>query len=488
MFDLTGSAEPHTEAHEAAEQRLSFRRRLLMLVGPALAVALAVPAVLAWAGAYVSFHQTAIRTLDTEVQEMLAEVRIAGDTLDLSTYAWQEAHHRLAVRRVDPIFVQVFDEKRRLVRQSPNVDSVRTSFPDQLLAAQTPPRTLPSLRTFDVGGRTFYYLTQPIPGPDSQPAGFVQVARAVPGFSSTLWTLGVGLIGLWGVLTGGLLVLMDWASRRVSQPLRRVTAVARSITSDDLDTRVEVPRHADRETATLAHTLNALLDRVEAHVDALRTFTSNAAHELQTPLTVLRGHVEIALRRDRPAEAYRETLELLDDRLGSFVRTLRALLTLTRLDRGASFDTERVDLRALVAEEIESFRNRAEKQGLALTLDTTRSACPVDAQPDLLRDAVRNLVDNALKYTSEGGITVSVSADDDAVHLTCRDTGLGIPEDELELVGSRFFRGAGAADAGGDGSGLGLSIVRRIVERHGGRLQVTSEQGEGTAFRITLPR
>jgi len=509
MFDLTGSEATHNESSPTSE-RPPFRRRLFTMVGPVLAAALAVPALLAWAGAYWTFHHTAIGTVETEAEEMLADVRIVDGMLDLSAYAWQEAHHRLAIERVDPIFVQVFDDGGKLLRESSNINALDASFPDRLLAHRMPERVVPSLKTFEAGDRGFYYTVRPIPDRTGQVAGFVQVSRAVPDHRSMLWQLGIGLIVLWLALTVGLLVLVDWAARRVSEPLRSVTDVARTITSADLDTRVHVPDDADRETAMLAETLNALLDRVETHVDALRTFTSNAAHELQTPLTVLRGHVEIALRRDRSAAEYRNTLELLDNRLGSFVQTLRALLTLTRLDRGASLETEEVDVVDLVAEEVQSFQERADQRGIRLTVEAHRQngvqdvnglksrgakrtqldgrAFHVQAQPDLLRDAVRNLVDNALKYTQEGSVHVVVEAEEDRVHVLCRDTGIGIDAEEMPEVSNRFYRGARAVDVAGDGSGLGLSIVTRIVERHGGRLQVHSERGQGTEFRITLPR
>jgi len=509
MFDLTGTETTRNGATRTV-QRPSFRRRLFTMVGPALAAALAVPALLAWAGAYWSFHHTAMSTVETEAEEMLTEARIVDGSLDLSAYAWQEAHHRLAIDRVDPIFVQVFNDGGQLLRESSNINALDPSFPDRLLADQMPERVVPSLKTFAAGDRGFYYTVRPIPNRNGQVAGFVQVSRAVPDHRSMLWQLGMGLIALWVALTIGLLVLVDWAARRVSTPLRRVTDVARTITSADLDTRVHVPDDADRETAMLSETLNALLDRVQSHVDALRTFTSNAAHELQTPLTVLRGHVEIALRRDRSAAEYRSTLELLDDRLGSFVQTLRALLTLTRLDRGASLETEEVDMVDLVAEEVQSFQQRADQRHIQLTVEAYRQneghdatgpngraakrtppdgrAFHVQAQPDLLRDAVRNLVDNALKYTQAGSVHVAVEADEDSVHVLCRDTGIGIDEEEITEISNRFYRGTRAGDVGGEGSGLGLSMVTRIVERHQGRLQVHSERGKRTEFRITLPR
>jgi signal transduction histidine kinase len=316
--------------------------------------------------------------------------------------------------------------------------------------------------------------------------GFVQVVRRVPEHRSLLWAFGGVLGGLWLLLSGGLLALVAWAAGRVLRPLQSITEVARSVTSTDLDERVDVPASADRETATLGRAFNALLDRIEEHVAALQSFTANAAHELQTPLTALQGHVELALRRERDPESYRETLRLLDRKLGGLVQTLRALLTLTRLDRAASLDRGPVNLSALVADEAAPFRDTAREKGVTLTVDA-ETAVWAEGQPELLREAVRNLIDNAVKYTPEGCVTVAVDhTSDGTARLTCTDTGVGMTDEERAAATSRFFRGDGAGQAA-EGSGLGLSLVQRIVDEHEGGLHLDSAPGEGTRVAITFP-
>ena len=484
MIDLTRDVPSSPDADPV--DRPSFRRRLLTTVGPAVAAALAVVVLLAWGATYWIFHHNAIEALDAEVNEMRADVTIRGDSVGTESYAWREAHHRLAVERVDPIFVQVFDRRNRLLRQSANINALPDTYPQRLLAGQTQSGLVPSLHVVEVGDRSLYYRVGELRNEAGQTVGYVQVARGIPPHRATLQAFAAGLGVLWLLLTGGVLALVSWAAGRVLSPLREMTEVARSVTSADLTARVDVPAESDRETAVLGNAFNALLDRIESYVDRLRTFTSNAAHELQTPLTVLRGHVEIALRRERSPDRYRETLELLDDRLGEFVQTLRALLTLTRLDRDDELDTEPVDLSDIVSDESSSMASRADTSGLSLTVDAPAPAW-VDGQPQLLREAVRNLIDNALKYTPDGEVSVSVEADGKTVVFACRDTGVGIDADELDRIGSRFFRGAEAGQIAAEGSGLGLSIVARIVELHGGVLRADSERGEGTHVEIHLP-
>lgn len=479
MIDLL-SRSPETEPNPG---RPSFRRRLLVTIGPALAGALVLLGLVAWAAFYVALQRGAVEVLRAEADEIEADVVQANGVLRAEGHAWSEVHHRLSAERVDPVFVQVFDRYNRMLRASANVDSLSALYPEQPLAIETPYDWVPTLRTVEVGGRTLYYLVRPIVRGGTT-LGYIQVARTVPAYHSTLASFGGGLAAVIVLLFGGLLLLVSWAATRVLRPLRRITAFAETITSADLDERVELPEEADRETALLAQTVNDLLDRLEDRFEALRTFTANAAHELQTPLTVLQGHVEIALRRSRSAESYASTLQLLDRKLGNMVRTVRALLTLTRLDRGETLSTEPVALAPLVQDEADTIRPEAAEKGLELTVE----ADPVwtAGQGDLLREAVQNLLDNAVKYTEEGRVQVAVVEKDGRAVIRCQDTGMGIAEEDLPHVGARFYRSTEASSTGPDGSGLGLALVRRIVDAHDGELRVASTPGTGSRFEIVL--
>ena len=487
MIDLT--VPPSRSEASPDPNRRSFRRRLLLTVGPALAGALVLLGLLAWGTAYVALQRGAVETLRAEAEEVEADIVRGDGTLRVEGHTWSEVHHRLADERVDPIFIQVFDPYNRVLRASANIDSLSPLYPERLLAPTPPYDWLPTFRTIEAGGRTLYYLVRPLVH-DGATLGYIQVARTVPNYRSALTTFALGLGGIVVLLFAGLLGLVSWAATRVLRPLRRITTFAESITSADLDERVEVPAPADRETALLARTVNDLLDRLEDRFEALRTFTANAAHELQTPLTVLQGHVEIALRRSRSAESYEDTLRLLDRRLGTLVRTVRALLTLTRLDapparmEGDALSTEPVALDAVVTDEADEARPPAEEKNLRLVVET--EPVWVEGHPDLLREAVHNLLDNALKYTESGAIRLTVTTEADRAVLRCHDTGMGIAEEDLPHVGGRFYRGADAGTADSDGSGLGLALVRRIVAAHGGDLRVASSPGEGSRFEIAL--
>ena len=475
------SAEPSEAAPQA-----SFRRRLVLSVAPAVVLALAALALIAWGTLRIALQRSAVDVLSAEAEEVVSDLTVANAALRATGHSWTEPHHRLAVRRVDPVFVQVFDVHNRLVRQSTNIDALPGTYPSRLLAAQTPYDWIPSLRTFTVGSNRFYYFVTPVRGPDDRPRGYVQVARFTPDHHTLVHRFGLGLLGLWALLSAGLVGLVAWTATRVLRPLQQITHEAQAVTSDHLDDRIDVPAHADRETVLLARALNGLLERVEQHVEALRAFTSNAAHELQTPLTVLQGHVEIALRRERDAASYKNTLRLLDRKMDDLTGTVRALLTLTRLDRGQSFEMHPVNVTALAHDEAADFRAAAEENGVTLQVHANGPVW-VEGQPDLLREAVRNLVENAVKYTPSGRIDVYAAQADGRAQLRCVDTGIGIAPDELSKVGARFYRSDRANQVHASGSGLGLSIVRSIVERHDGTLQVNATAGEGSTFTLQFP-
>ena len=216
-------------------------------------------------------------------------------------------------------------------------------------------------------------------------------------------------------------------------------------------------------------------------------FTANAAHELQTPLTVLRGHVDVALRRPRTAEAYRQTLALLGREIDTLSRMVRSLLVLARLDRDARhLPAGPVDLAALVRTEMSPYAAQAKAQGLDVHQDLPAEAW-VCGQPDLLREVVVNLLDNAIKYTHQGQLAVAVTDAPAEVVLAIRDTGIGMEAAEAAHATDRFFRAASASRLDVPGSGLGLALVSQIVARHGGHLRIDSAPGRGTCVQVILP-
>jgi heavy metal sensor kinase len=251
---------------------------------------------------------------------------------------------------------------------------------------------------------------------------------------------------------------------------------------------VPVPPTTD-EIAGLATTINAMLERIEHGVREKRRFLADASHELRTPLAVMRSEIEVSLRGGDLEPAAREVLASNAEEVERMSRIVDDLLTLARIDEGRlDLLRSRVDLGAVAADVAGSLRPLAEAQGIPVTVSGDDVGAEVDADREHLRRAVRNLVENAVKYTGAGGrVGVEVWRRNGEAGLTVTDTGPGIPEALLERIFDRFVRADMARSRSTGGSGLGLSITREIVEAHGGRVWAESTPGEGSAFSMGFP-
>lgn len=465
----------------AEVRRPSFRGRLVRTLGLALGVALMGLSVLVLLGAWGLMNNGAREVLEAEARNIEAHVMRRGG-LDLDAYPWNEPHHRFAERHIDPYFVQIFDPAGRPLRSSPNVAHL-AGFPARRLPTTDEDVAVGPLRTFVAGGARFYHRTTPLATRRGRVLGYLQVSRYAPAIGASLVRLGLSLAVGYAVVLAGLLALLWVVGGRVVRPLEAMTDAARALSPAHLGQRVPVAAGADRETAALGHALNDALEQLERAFGEVRRFTADAAHELQTPLTVLLGHIEVALRRERDPAAYRETLRLLQAEAKALTRMVRGLLTLARLE-GAPLPAETVALGPLVEEEAAAAQARAAAKGLTLRL-AAPPGLDVAGHPALLREAVRNLIDNAVKYTDAGEVRVGLARSGSRVTLSVEDTGVGIAAEHLPHVTRRFWRADGVQHL--PGSGLGLALVQRVAEAHGGQLHIASAPGQGTTVRLALP-
>jgi heavy metal sensor kinase len=274
---------------------------------------------------------------------------------------------------------------------------------------------------------------------------------------------------------------------RILHPLSRLVETSREIGIGALSRRVEEPTHP-AELRELAQSYNAMLDRLERAVVALRSFTADASHELRTPLTAIRGTAEVAIARPRSAEELRGTLGEVLDETTSMLHLVEDLLVLARGDAVGPATDSPTDLSALLRDVIDVGGALAGDRPVEL-VERIPDGLAVRGDASALRRLFLNLVSNAVKFTPAGSVTVSagtVSGEGgDEIEVRIDDTGIGIPAGDLPRVFDRFFRADAARGAGG--SGLGLAIARMIAEQHAGSIGVESEPGVGSSFRVRLP-
>ena len=269
-------------------------------------------------------------------------------------------------------------------------------------------------------------------------------------------------------------------------PVASITTLAANISSNELQARIDLEL-PDDEVGRLARTFNAMLGRIEEGFERQRRFTGDAAHELRTPLSMMRGEVDLALRQPRSVDEYQAALEGLDFDLERVTGLVSSLLMLARADeRKLNPDLEAFDLARTVAALLDQFWGAATAKEVDL-----RSAVDLPtlvADEDQIIQVLVNLLDNALTHTPSGGqIEVGATREGENARIWVRDTGLGISPEDLPRVFDRFYRADRGRARSSGGTGLGLSIARAIVEAHGGTISLSSEPGHGTTAQFVLP-
>ena len=330
-----------------------------------------------------------------------------------------------------------------------------------------------------------------LPAPPQLPAGVETLHVEVSEFTEPSWSRFAAATDrslLWaGVVAGaGGLLLVSLTSRRALRSVRDLTAAARRMGAGDLSQRVDAGGRD--EIGELSRTFNGMADALERAERQRRHLVADVAHELRTPLSNVQGYVEAL--RDGVLEPDAQTLATIHQQvlyLSELVEDLRLLADTEAGD--FILHRERGSLADALRECIEGVRARAEAKGVALASRLPASAPDVSFDRTRLAQVVGNLLDNAIRHTPPGGsVSVTLEFDADAATVSIRDTGEGIPEEQLPFVFDRFYRVDPSRSRVTGGAGLGLTIARQLVEAHGGAIRAQSEPGRGTTLTFHLPK
>jgi heavy metal sensor kinase len=275
-------------------------------------------------------------------------------------------------------------------------------------------------------------------------------------------------------------------ARRSLAPVGYIAAKARSITSNNLDERLAT-RGTDDEMDHLIRTINEMIARLENSFKRIAEFTADASHELKTPICALRGEAEVLLSKRRPLEEYQEGLAHFIERFDQLNRMVNDLILLSKFD-SSQVELKMASLRLdLLVQDIgHLFKILAEQKGIDLRMDRVQEVTIVGDKVRL-QQLFTNLIDNAIKYTPEGSIQITIEKDGENAVVQVRDTGIGIPPEEQEKIFKRFYRVDKSRSRESGCVGLGLSIAEWIVHAHRGRIEVESELNRGSTFTVYLP-
>jgi len=275
-------------------------------------------------------------------------------------------------------------------------------------------------------------------------------------------------------------------ARRSLAPVGYIASKVRSFTSNNLDERLAT-RGTDDEMDHLIQTVNEMIARLENSFKRIAEFTADASHELKTPICALKGEAEVLLSKKRPAEEYQEGLAHFIERFDHLTRMINDLILLSKFDSSQgelNMASLRLDL--LVRDIGNLFEILAEQKGIDLQMGRVQEVT-IMGDKVRLQQLFTNLIDNAIKYTSEGSIRITVEKDEENAVVQVVDTGIGIPHEEQEKIFKRFYRVDKSRSKESGGVGLGLSIAEWIAKAHQGRIEVNSELNRGSTFTVYLP-
>ena len=469
---------------------LSFRKRLALAHVSAIVVVMAIAAF----GSYLVFSRNVHRELDAALLA-LAETEMgmllsAGEGDTVIVHEAPPGPGAPSFVRLDRL-VQIVDAEGRVLARSANLGEAQLPIPpvlrERLAAGETVFETLNGF-----GEEPTRMVSVPVPQGASGKGAWlaVQVAGSLDDVNRTVAMASV----LFLILGGALLLALGAAgaliTRRAFGAIDDVVQQAHRIGDANLGERLPHPGTND-EIGRLVDTLNDMLARIEHGMEAQRRFTSDASHELRSPLSRLRTELELALRRPREPAAYVETLHSSLEEVESLTLLVEELLVLARLDAGQERDAvETVSLNLLAEEAVRRLEPMARERRLELLLEPAQPVAARVAR-GAASLALANLLDNALKFSPAGTtVRVSLRADVEANEavISVSDHGLGIRGDELPHLFERFYRGATArSDEKTPGLGLGLALSQAVVHAHGGRIEAANESGGGARFDMRLP-
>ena len=453
---------------------------------------------------YFTLSKSLYRDTDVKLRS-LAELIASESASPLSKFGFGNIDQALAASmNLKPIgkFIQVLDETGKIGRKSDNLRDIQ--LPISLNALRNASKGLITFETDrSFGNASLRIITFPVIE-NNHIARIVQVASSLEDVEDALNTLFIILIiavpfALMVASLGG-----QFLANKALKPVDNITQTARMITSQNLNQRIKSPKVRD-EISRLIETLNEMISRLDQSFRQIKQFSTDASHELKTPLTILKGEVEVTLRRKRNSDEYEQTLRSNLEEINRMSQIVDGLLFLSRADIGGiRLNKEEINLTEILNGVIFQMNILAQTKNIRIETSNHHGDIHIFGDALRIRELFLNLIENGIKYTEDGGsIHITFIKDNlphdksspdrtegeqkEFVRIIVSDTGIGIAEEDRERIFDRFFRVDKARSRDQGGSGLGLSICKWIVEAHHGEITIESEIEKGSSFIVKLP-
>ena len=416
--------------------------------------------------------------IKSEVSKHLTEVEIKENRIGLiHDDEWREREHNTVA--VNPVFIQFYDEKGNLAEKSPNLKIHTLIFN----------RNIGDNAFFDTElvSKSIRQIQVPI-YQNSIKKGYLLVAMSLEDAKMVLHNLSNILIFSYPLILLLLFIIARLIAGRSIKPINSIIKTSNIITKDNLKSRIPLPQNRD-ELYTLSQTINNLLDRIENAVEREKQFTSDASHELRTPLTVLKGTLEVLIRKPRTQSEYEDKIKYGISEVNRLNNLVDQLLLLARFENQfQSLKTEKIYLNSLILDILTRYSLKINAKKISVNHSFSKEYY-IESDNYLVSIIISNIISNAIKYSYENNeISILLSQNESFTICTISDNGIGIPKEDLDKIMNPFFRSNPTLHPDIKGSGLGLSIVARLAGLLNIQFEIQSEFNTGTSVTLIFKK
>jgi signal transduction histidine kinase len=414
--------------------------------------------------------------INVEIKNHLDEIKVVnGKVILIDEEEWNEREHNTV--DVNPVFVEFLDLNKKITEKAPNLKTETLEFKD----------SVEDYQLFDtkMGDNAIRQIQVPLTVQNKK-IGYIIVAMSLADSKMVLNNLfDIMCLSFLAILVLLFFIARFFAGRSI-KPINAIINTSKIITKDNLKARIPLPKTRD-ELYTLSKTINNLLNRIEDAIEREKQFTSDASHELRTPLTVIKGTLEVLIRKERDSKEYENKINYCIKEVDHLNMLVDQLLLMARFEnQKQNIIAEPVYLNALILDVLTLNSEKINSRKIAIKFDAQEDYY-IQSDNFLVITILRNIISNAIKYTNNGGeVLILLSKQNGKTICKISDNGIGIAKSDLEAIFSPFFRSNSTDHPEIKGTGLGLSIVKRITELLHIKFRIESEIGAGTTVILSF--
>lgn len=422
----------------------------------------------------MSVYNHVNQDIESEVSKHLSEIEIKNGQIRLLHHnEWLEREHNTVA--VNPVFVQFMNSNKIVVEKSPNLNQIELQFNSKYTENQ--------LFNTQLASKKIRQIQVPIYN-KNQKMGYLLVAMSLEEALMVLQNLSQILILAYPLILILLFFIARFITGKSIKPVQTIIDTSKEITKDNLHKRIKLPDNKD-ELYILSHTINDLLDRIENAIIREKQFTSDASHELRTPLTIIKGTLEVLVRKPRTQKEYEEKITFSITEIDRLNELITELLFLARVENHLQkIDNQLFSINAVVSDYLSRYQNKIQTKEIQINFNTSQDF-KVVSDPYWVAICIKNILSNAIKYSKpQATITISVRESPQEHELMIADNGIGIKSSDLEKIFQPFFRSNAIENPDIKGSGLGLSIVKKICDLLQIKISIHSVENQGTTIKL----